>query len=273
MSNLSPIEWTDKSINHIRGCTRASPGCMNCYMLTAVESRLRHNPRGAYANGTAVTVHPEVLAGLERDLHPSRYFVCSMSDWLHADVVDEECVVLVETLRRVDWHWYFLLTKRSERLAELGPHLHIPDHVAVCVSVESAKQLRRIDHLRACGAKRIGVSFEPLIGRIPLDTEEARARYIRGLDFVIVGGERAAKEKVRPMEKAWAREIRDACDAEGVPFHFKQWGDVDEHGDYVGHAKAGRLLDGRTHDDLARGCAEHLAWARLAVAKKRRRRR
>ncbi|MEP0547479.1 MAG: DUF5131 family protein [Rhodothermales bacterium] len=266
MSNLSAIEWTDKTLNPIRGCSRVSPGCLNCYMFDAVETRLRHNPSGAYANGTAVTLHLDVLDHLGRDREPSRYFICSMSDWLHEDVPDEAVVALVDALRRHDHHWYFLLTKRAERLAELGPYLAWPDHVIACVSVESEEQVHRIDLLRACGAKRIGVSAEPLIGRLPLGTEAARARYIRGLDYVIVGGETAPEGKVRPMAKAWATGVRDACLAEGVPFHFKQWGDVDEHGDYVGHKKAGRLLGGRTHDDLARGCAEHLERARLLAA-------
>lgn len=46
-----------------------------------------------------------------------------------------------------------------------------------------------------------------------------------------------------------------------------EWTDIDEHGSYVGAKKAGRLLDGRTHDDLARGCAEHLAHARILTSR------
>src|SRR5690606_12082614 len=126
------------------GCTPVSPGCFNCYMTREVMRRLRHNPSGAYANGTAVTLHIDVLDQLAKDREPSRYFVGSMSDWLHEDVPDEAVVALVDALRRNDHHWYFLLTKRSERLAELGPHLGFPDHVIACVSVESEKQLYRI---------------------------------------------------------------------------------------------------------------------------------
>ncbi|MEM7300693.1 MAG: phage Gp37/Gp68 family protein [Pseudomonadota bacterium] len=43
------------------------------------------------------------------------------------------------------------------------------------------------------------------------------------LDWIIVGGETG--KGARPMHPEWAREIRDQCEAAGVPFFFKQWGD------------------------------------------------
>lgn len=270
MSNKSTIEWTDKTLNPVRGCTRVSPGCAECYFHREVE-RLKHNPNGSYANGVRPTFHPDVLRKLEEDREPSRYFVGSMSDWLHEEFPDEVVFTLLDALRRADHHWYFLLTKRSERLASLGPYLDWPDHVIACVSVESGAYLHRIEHLRASGAKRMGVSFEPLLGRVPLNTPEGR-RLVRGLDHAIVGGETAKPNKVRRMHGEWAREIRDVCLEEGVPFCFKQWGSVDEEGAYVGKKKAGRSLDGRFHDDLPRGCAEHLERARLIVVSNRLRR-
>ena len=88
------------------------------------------------------------------------------------------------------------------------------------------------------------------------------------LDWVIVGGESGAN--ARPMHPDWARAIRDQCAAAGVPFFFKQWGeylaseclpdDLAEsdqplciHGaDFhrVGKSRAGRMLDGVTHDAM-----------------------
>lgn len=43
------------------------------------------------------------------------------------------------------------------------------------------------------------------------------------LDWVIVGGE--SGPGARPMHPDWARSIRDQCQAAGVPFFFKQWGE------------------------------------------------
>ncbi|MCB1502408.1 MAG: phage Gp37/Gp68 family protein [Bauldia sp.] len=42
------------------------------------------------------------------------------------------------------------------------------------------------------------------------------------LDWIIVGGE--SGPNARPMHPAWARSIRDQCQADDVAFFFKQWG-------------------------------------------------
>ena len=268
-------KWWDKTHNPFRGCTRFSPGCFHCWMHELIEARLGHQIDGAYSdfeNDTVVFV-PEALKAYARDLTPKRYFTPSMSDPFHEGFTDEMVLSFFEALFHANWHWYFVLTKRSERLASFGQHLNWPNHVMAVVSVEDEKRLHRIDHLRACGAKRIGVSFEPLIERLPVSTPEMRERYIRGLDYAIIGGESADDDEVRPMDPAWARELVEACLEEDVPVFFKQWGSVDQHGAYLGRKRAGRLLDGRTHDDLPRGCAEHLGQAQaLAAAEKIQRR-
>jgi protein gp37 len=93
----------------------------------------------------------------------------------------------------------------------------------------------------------------------------------RGVDWVIVGGE--SGPHARPMHPDWARSLRDQCAAAGVPFLFKQWGEwLGEYQDgatdhdpmeinaspwsvRVGKKAAGRLLDGRTHDEFPKGAA------------------
>ena len=61
------------------------------------------------------------------------------------------------------------------------------------------------------------------------------------IDWVIVGGE--SGPGARSVRREWVVEIRDACIAAGVPFFFKQWGGTNKK-------KAGRLLDGRTWDEM-----------------------
>jgi protein gp37 len=92
-----------------------------------------------------------------------------------------------------------------------------------------------------------------------------------GIDWVIAGGESGRDS--RPMHPDWPRSLRDQCAAFDVPFLFKQWGefihDVDPAelatysydtslGDIgmwrVGKKRAGRLLDGRTHDEFPEVC-------------------
>ncbi len=45
------------------------------------------------------------------------------------------------------------------------------------------------------------------------------------------------------MNEEWVTDIRDQCRWARVPFFFKQWGGTNKK-------KAGRLLDGRTWDEL-----------------------
>ncbi|GAA4349950.1 phage Gp37/Gp68 family protein [Hymenobacter saemangeumensis] len=49
------------------------------------------------------------------------------------------------------------------------------------------------------------------------------AGWENGINWVIVGGE--SGPKARPMHPDWARSLRDQCEAAGVAFHFKQWGE------------------------------------------------
>ena len=87
------------------------------------------------------------------------------------------------------------------------------------------------------------------------------------LDWVIVGGE--SGPHARPMHPDWARGLRGQCASAGVAFFFKQWGEwhprsearhagliSDQIQDFrdgmltqrAGKRRAGRTLDGSTHD-------------------------
>ena len=68
-----------------------------------------------------------------------------------------------------------------------------------------------------------------------------------GVDWVVVGGE--SGPGARPMHPDWARTLRDQCQATGVAFHFKQWGEHGPDGRRVGRRAAGDLLDGRQHHE------------------------
>ena len=140
-------------------------------------------------------------------------------------------------MERASWHTFQILTKRSEKLAELAPDLNWPANVWIGVSIESAKYLWRADHLRRVPTTVRFLSLEPLLDRLgPLD--------LSGIHWVIVGGE--SGPGARPIKAAWVRDIRGQCRRERVPFFFKQWGGVQKK-------KGGRILDGRTWDGMPKG--------------------
>ena len=127
--------------------------------------------------------------------------------------------------------------------------------------------------------------LHPLIGRVSDGHGDSCSA--PSIDWVIVGGE--SGPNARPMHPDWARSLRDQCTAAGMPFLFKQWGEHDlsydrdrDDPDYrrcasvadqpgrwinlagghgfngervhfarrVGKKAAGRLLDGRTWDEV-----------------------
>lgn len=133
------------------------------------------------------------------------------------------------------------------------------------------------------------LSCEPLLGPVDVGMYLTRRHLfgfdpMGGIDWVIVGGE--SGRGARPMHGDWARAIRYKCGIARVPFFFKQWGEhlpgeidhdgqhrtwtpheahiaapleyervhvVEAHGEEfgrVGKRKAGRMLDGRTWDEM-----------------------
>jgi protein gp37 len=164
-----------------------------------------------------------------------------MSDLFHADVPAAYIARVFDVMRRAHWHQFQILTKRSDRHLDLDRLLEWQPHVWMGVSVESEKYLDRIDHLRGTGAHIKFLSIEPLLGPIgKLD--------LRGIDWVIAGGE--SGPGARPMDPSWVREIRDRCVRARVAFFFKQWGGVFK-------SRTGRLLDGRTWDEMPEAPTVH----------------
>lgn len=248
MADRSAIEWTQATWNPTTGCDRVSRGCDNCYALTLAK-RLKAMGSAKYQTdgdprtsgpGFGVAVHEDSLTVPSRWKQPRMVFVNSMSDLFHAKVPTEFVEKVFEVMAATPRHTYQILTKRSLRLSRLAPRLPWPANVWMGVSVEDESQLDRVDHLRTVPAAVRFVSAEPLLG--PLDRID-----LSGIDWLIAGGESGVG--ARPMDPAWVRALRDRCRAAGVAFFFKQWGGRTPKA-------GGRLLDGRTWDQLPRGPRE-----------------
>ena len=227
------IEWTEKSWNPLTGCDKISTGCKNCY-AERMAKRLQAMGQKNYQNGFKLTLHENAINIPLSWKKPSMIFVNSMSDMFHEDVPFRFIQKVFFVMAKANWHIFQLLTKRSSRLAELSSQIEWPSNVWMGVSVENADYTYRIDNLMSTGASVKFLSLEPLLGPIPdLD--------LTGIDWVIVGGE--SGPGARPMQPEWATGIKDKCSEAKVPFFFKQWGGTNKK-------KAGRLLDGRTWNDM-----------------------
>lgn len=233
MAQGSGIEWTEATWNPVTGCTKVSPGCKHCY-AERMAARLQAMGQPNYARGFELTLQPKMLDLPLSWKRPTTIFVNSMSDLFHVEVPLAYIRRVFDVMGRAHWHRFQVLTKRAERLAELAPALTWAPNIWMGVSVERDEYRGRIDHLRATGAATKFLSLEPLLGPLPrLD--------LHGMDWVIVGGE--SGPGARPMDPTWATDLRDQCRAAAVPFFFKQWGGPNKK-------KAGRMLDGRTWDQM-----------------------
>jgi protein gp37 len=300
------IEWTDASWNPIVGCSEVSPGCANCYAARLAATRLREIP--AYKGlgkwevsqnmktsvltkksrwTGEVRFHPERI---EEPLHwrkPRKIFVCDMGDLFHEGVTDEQIANVFWTMASCRQHTFQVLTKRAERMSQFlsskenvrsaleerwDPSIWPLPNVWLGVSVENHHFAdERIPLLLDTPAAVRWISCEPLLGPVNirhfLRTVSTAYGHLPPLDWVVCSGESGSN--ARPMHPNWARSLRDQCQAAGVPFFFKQWGEwaplgqIDSTRTFVGHNMgdgqmmlrygkklAGRLLDGREWNEF-----------------------
>jgi len=233
MSDNSTIEWTDATWNPVTGCTKVSPGCKHCYAELFAE-RWRGIRGHHFEQGFDLRLWPDRLELPLTWKKPRMIFVNSMSDLFHEDIPVPFIRKVFGTMERASWHTFQVLTKRSDRLAELAPALKWTSNIWMGVSIESENYLRRAKDLRKVKAAVRFLSLEPLLGPLPMLN-------LSGIHWVIVGGE--SGPGARPMKAAWVMDIRKQCREQEVPFFFKQWGGVRK-------AETGRKLDGRTWDEL-----------------------
>jgi protein gp37 len=106
-------------------------------------------------------------------------------------------------------------------------------------SIESDRHTGRADQLRQIPAAVRFISAEPLLSGLP-------SLQLDGIDWVIAGGESGPGH--RPLDLDWVRDLRDRCAAQQVAFFYKQAGGRTPKA-------GGRLLDGRTHDQMPAGTA------------------
>lgn len=297
------IEWAERVWNPVTGCTKISPACANCY-AERMAKRLAGRCGYPAEEPFKVTLQYDKLSDPDKWKKPARIFVCSMADLFHNDVPVHFLEAVFNIMLQSDRHTFLLLTKRPERMKwfidgfETRKNTPWPaGNIWLGVTAENQEQAdKRIPLLLQTPAAVRFVSVEPMLGPVDLtnikdkdgDTFNVldRCAYAtatdgeyhdipNGLDWVICGGENGPG--ARPMHPDWARSLRDQCQAAGVPFFFKGWGEFvrDDYlkhlppgsrrkmyamheppytGNFVrvGKKAAGRLFDGVLHDEYPR---------------------
>ena len=121
MSDKTGIAWTDATWNPLRGCSKVSAGCANCY-AEGVASRFSGEamPYHGLARGGRwtgrVRLVPEKLDQPLRWKKPRRIFVNSMSDLFHERVADLTIAAIFAVMAASPQHTFQVLTKRPDRM-------------------------------------------------------------------------------------------------------------------------------------------------------------
>ena len=271
MGSQTDIEWADRTWNPVTGCSKISSGCKYCYAETQAE---RFAGGKAFPDGFGITLrHHKITEPLRYRKH-ARIFVNSMSDVFHEGIPEDfrsevfgtmlACLAFTNSHN----HEFLILTKRSTEMKEYfsplyadlierwteaaalnlqckDPDLTFAEYIGYSppphplpnlwmgVSVELTKHLKRIEDLQEIPAAVKFVSLEPLLNAIDFDQ---LAEHLRGIDWVIIGGE--SGPKARPCMPEWIRHCVQAARAAGCAVFVKQmgswWANSHKSKDYKG---------------------------------------
>ncbi len=258
MSDNTGIEWTEATWNPVKGCSIVSAGCTNCYAMQ-MAARLESMGVDSYAGLTRKSGGRSVWTGkvfcdydaLNKPLSWKKgrmIFVNSMSDVFHEDVPDDFIKAIWSVMARTPQHTYQILTKRHTDIDLIWDRcgLGCLPNVWMGVSVEEMAQAHRIHKLGHIPAVVRFVSFEPLIA----DPQCRKWLILDHIDWVIVGGESASKERARPMKAEWVDDILSECREHDIAFFFKQWGSYGADGIHRDKKHNGNLFRGKEYKEM-----------------------
>jgi len=124
---MTTIEWTQRTWNPVRGCSRVSPGCDNCYAMRQAHrfsgncqpyEGLTTIRRGKVDWTGSVRFVPGQLEVPLQRRKPTTWFVNSMSDLFHESLTNEQIAAVFGVMAATHQHTYQILTKRPQRMRD-----------------------------------------------------------------------------------------------------------------------------------------------------------
>ena len=263
MADRTGIEWTDATWNPVRGCTRVSPGCVNCYAERVAARFSREGlpyhglaeMRGGQPRWTGALSFGHDMDAPLRWRRPKLVFVNSMSDLFLFDRAEVATVLAIAMAAHVlRGHVFQILTKRSSemRVMLLDPGFwdQVNAEVSALVLDGTDPLHRRSDDVRATARDHgpgepspgvwIGVSIED---QRRADARRADLAALAAAGWTTFVSYEPALGRVgwtgweflswmisggengpRPSHPDWHRVARDFCATHAIPYLFKQWG-------------------------------------------------
>ena len=232
-NKLEVISW-----NPFTGCTKISPACQNCYAEELALKLSRWGTPG-YENKFQFTVHRsrlEKAPPLKRK-KPSLYFINNMSDTFHERAEEQSIDAIVDVVRKIPRHNFYMLTKRSGRMRAYFENKVIPKNLWLGVTVEDVKHgFGRLEDLRALETPNKHICCEPLL-------EDLGSIDLSGIRLVVGGGE--SGKNARRADIDWVESLQKQCETQGVHFYWKSWGSYNQEGKFKANGKSGHLIHGK----------------------------
>jgi protein gp37 len=261
--NFAP--WKIKDAGRIVASERSWKMPLSWTGRVVVTSDIFEDWQGPMVDSDGATLHEG------KAWHVDKYWIGVNDVYIGKSVISmDDCRArlfrLIDATPNLDWQ---LLTKRPENIARMWPGVFrknawlltsVSDQQTADAMIPALLQCRNL-------APVLGLSMEPLVGPVEFSNVTNRSdvvqqlgkKALNGIDFVIVGGE--SGHGARPMHPQWAIDIRNQCQAAGVPFFFKQWGEWAPYYDVgapfteqeiLGDKMAWVSLDGRWSTDKIR---------------------
>lgn len=253
--NATSIEWVKNPDGSQQGYTlNSKTGCLNgceyCYAHKLANRRLRdrylkntifpdinnREYRKALADPFYPRFWPTRLEQIRQRKKPAGIFLDDMSDWMGSYWPEEWTKQELQVMRDCPQHRFYTLTKQSQNLIKFSP---FPSNCWVGVTAtEQHYFVRATSELRFIVAKIKYLSFEPLLGHIPMLPE---ALTLAGIDWVIIGAMTGRRNELIELNKQypdltllrygriwtlqpkleWVLEIVKAADKTHIPVFLK----------------------------------------------------
>ena len=211
--------------NPWHGCTKASTGCLHCYMFRrdgSVGRDARIVTKTQSFNLPICILRAGAHKGQYKIPSGSTIFTCFSSDFFHVSADGWRDEAWDSIRRRTDCS-FFMITKRPERIAE-----HLPDdwgegweHVTIAVTCENqAMADRRLPIYLGLPLCHKSIMIEPML--TPVNLRPYFLQYPEAIESVSVGGE--SGPDARPCDYSWVLDVHRQCAENGISFSYHQTG-------------------------------------------------
>lgn len=205
--NKSRIEWTDYTLNPIKGLCpldcKDNQGKSYCY-ARRMYKRFKWNPE--------IRWDMQPLLDIAAIHNPSRIFIGSTIELFGEWISDAWLNTIFRAIEGYPYHTFIFLTKQPQNLIRWSP---FPDNCLIGTTVTDRHSADKAQKymLNLANKNKTFVSIEPFLDYIPWVL-------ILGYSWVIIGQQTPVSKKTMPKIE-WIQEIVEACNKVGVPVFLK----------------------------------------------------